>query len=226
MNKIFCSLTAFFFLFLASNAHADAYEKIYESFLKEDYRAVNDLATRFSRKNSQEGREVLYLQALSLLKLGKADEARQKLKELENRSNDFNQKASAFTSIGDSYYYEGKSQNAYQIYKESLAKYPNSDQVDYLRQRLAEIPQAPKPLKQMGVEEVHTLSVQVGSFTKPQNAEALASKLNSKNFDAYVYKIPQDRMYRVRVGHLRNRSEAENLEFRLKKEGYPTQICP
>lgn len=210
----------------------EQYEKIYESFLKENYTEVNRLAMRFSDNNPDRKRDVLYLQALSLVKLNQGDLARQKLRQLEQVSPTLNTKAQASASYADTFYYANDLKPAYDAYEATLMRYPNSDQNEYLRQRLSELQLHQTPasisttLYQMGVEQAALYAVQVGSFTKQKNAEALVEKLKSAEYDAYVFKVPQDRMYRVRVGHLKSEKEAQMLESRLKKEGYPTNIYP
>jgi septal ring-binding cell division protein DamX len=195
------------------------YEKIHESFLREDYAAVDRLAGQYlsGGRRGANAEDVLYLQALALLKLNRADEARQKLRELENLFASSDRKASASASIGDSYYYAGDFGRASQAYEETLRKYPASDQAEYIQSQLGAI-RAKSPAS--------FYTVQVGSFSNQKNARALAGKLSRLNYDAYVEKDENGRMYRVRVGHFTSKEEAFHLETRLKREGYPTKIYP
>jgi cell division septation protein DedD len=70
--------------------------------------------------------------------------------------------------------------------------------------------------------------VQVGSFTNLTNARNLCNKLIQKGYEAYIEDaaLKSKTTYRVKVGKLKLRSEAANLENRLAAEGYPTKICP
>ncbi len=208
------------------------YQKIHESFLREDYSGVDRLAEDYLRDSRAESNreDVLYLQALSLFKLNRGSQAREKLASLENAYGTADHKASASASIGDSYFYEGDFPKAYESYQETLRKYPDSDQSAYLSQRLSEIDiklQKPtSPLRQMALEEHSFFTVQVGSFSKQKNAEALTNKLRYYQYDAYLDRDETGRMYRVRVGKLASKEEALTLESRLRKEGYPTKIYP
>ena len=119
------------------------YPKIHESFLKQDYLAVDRLSKDFllNSKNEEHRQDVLYLQALALLKLNRAFEARVKLRELENSFELTDDKAAASASLGDSYYYAGDSELAYENYKTTFEKYPNSNQSSYVLYKLLELSQ-------------------------------------------------------------------------------------
>jgi cell division septation protein DedD len=81
-------------------------------------------------------------------------------------------------------------------------------------------------LKQVAFEERPFYSVQVGSFSKEENAKALVEKLIAAHYDAYLAPdAGKTGMIRVRVGKTESRPAAEILEEKLKKEGYPTKIC-
>lgn len=211
------------------------YQRIHESFLREDYTAVDMLSREYlSRGRDRSNTEdVLYLQSLSLLKLNRSEEARGKLRELENNYASSDARASAHASIADSYYYEGNFSLAYQSYEETAARYPASDQAPYVLSRLEELSKKLKnfpprlvPLKQMALEENAFYAVQVGSFSKRRNAQGLINKLLHDHYDAYLKTDESDHMYRVRVGKLSSKKEALALESQLKKEGYPTKIYP
>jgi tetratricopeptide (TPR) repeat protein len=70
-------------------------------------------------------------------------------------------------------------------------------------------------------------SVQVGCFSKYENAEKLVKKLKKEKLDAYVSeKDASPIFYRVRVGKFRTQSEAESIKALLQNKGYKTKICP
>ncbi len=221
-----------------------AYQKIHESFLKEEYSQVELLASQYLSQNSgaADVNDVLYLQALSLLKLDRSDEARQKLRQLEAATPNAELKANASASIGDSYYYAGDHRHAYESYKETMEKYPKSDQSDYLRGRLMELssefgytPAGAGPpknillssrLKQASSEETLFYTVQVGSFSRPRNADELTAKLLRQGYSAYMADDKSHGMSRVRVGRFSSKSDAASTESKLKREGSPTKIIP
>jgi len=204
------------------------YENIYESFLKEDHAAVVEQAGRYlSDARNPHAEDILYLQALSLLKLGRAQEGREKLKALEDAFLAHDGKARAAASIGDSYFYQGDYALARESYRQVLEKYPHYEETPYIQEKLLHMEPAQAPraaLRQVSLEENPFFSVQVGSFAKQRNATALMQKLNYYKYEAYVEEDAAGRFYRVRVGKCATKDEAGQLESRLKKAGYPTKI--
>jgi tetratricopeptide (TPR) repeat protein len=216
-----------------------AYEKIHESFLKDDHAGVVRLAHEYlsGSRNKPNREDVRYLEALSLVKLGRGEEARAKLKELERDFDAAEDRAGAAVSRADSLFHEGDLAAAASAYDEALRKYPQTEQKSYVTERLKELgdrqgrtlgpmvivldePKAAEPVAGA------PFTVQVGSFANERNARALVYKLNRRKFDAYLEMDGADRMYRVRVGKVTSRQDALLLEARLKKEGYPTKIYP
>ncbi|MFA5089736.1 MAG: SPOR domain-containing protein [Candidatus Omnitrophota bacterium] len=71
-------------------------------------------------------------------------------------------------------------------------------------------------------------TVQVGSFSNFANANNLSKRLTQKGYQAYIEEIKTENrhIYKVRVGKLKTRQEAVELEGKLQAEGYPTRIIP
>lgn len=69
-------------------------------------------------------------------------------------------------------------------------------------------------------------AVQVGSFTRGENAERLATSLEAGGFAAFVSHHAQGgrTLSRVRVGPEPDRAQAEALATRLEQAGHKTQI--
>ncbi|RJO63943.1 MAG: outer membrane protein assembly factor BamD [Candidatus Omnitrophota bacterium] len=67
-------------------------------------------------------------------------------------------------------------------------------------------------------------TVQVGSFSKKENAQRLTRELVKKGFAAYMEEAKLN--FRVRVGKLSTQEEARGLKEKLSKLGYPTKIYP
>lgn len=209
------------------------YAKMRESFLNKDYVSADKFGTQYLSLNRGKANtdDVLYLQALSLIKLGRMAEARDVLASLENSSSSANGKASASASAADTYFYEKQYASAYEAYEKTMAKYPQSDQTVYLHSRLSELSEklgktAVSPLGQVAVEETGIFSVQVGSFTHEQNAKALSKKLNATGFESFITTDQVHHLYRVRVGKAVSREEAAATANKLKKAGYSTRIYP
>jgi tetratricopeptide (TPR) repeat protein len=71
--------------------------------------------------------------------------------------------------------------------------------------------------------------VQVGSFKDKLNAQNLVNLLSQKGYDSYIADNQDggfDNFYRVRVGRLGKREEANSLAKKLSDEGFPTKIVP
>lgn len=67
-------------------------------------------------------------------------------------------------------------------------------------------------------------SVQVGFFTSNANANNFKETLSGKNYPAFVEDAASG--YRVKVGKVKSRQEAQELEDRLNQDGFQTKICP
>ncbi|MGH7197587.1 MAG: tetratricopeptide repeat protein, partial [Candidatus Omnitrophota bacterium] len=117
-----------------------AYEKIHESFLKDDHAGVVRLAREYlsGSRNKPKREDVMYLESLSLMKMGRGDEARQKLSELERAFPEAEDRAGASISLADSYFYEGNFPEAQAAYKEVLRRHPQTEQKAYVGERLKE----------------------------------------------------------------------------------------
>jgi hypothetical protein len=218
-------------------------DKTMEAFFREDYALVDKLTKPLLKRTHShpEVDEMVYIRALSLMKLGRMDEARLLLIELEDHGLTPDMKARAAYSLGDSYYFTDGDIKAYQ---NALSAYPLFEEADSVRIRIREkqavhapepiqrratgnyYASSPKVLRQMGVSEIPLYSVQVGSFSKEKNAKQLLSKLMRARYDARVLKDDIKEIYRVRVGSYVSRHDVLILERKLKKEGYPTKIVP
>jgi tetratricopeptide (TPR) repeat protein len=67
-------------------------------------------------------------------------------------------------------------------------------------------------------------SIQVGFFTSGANASNFKETLLGRNYPAYVEDTGSG--YRVKVGKVKSRQEALDLEGRLIRDGFQTKICP
>ncbi len=203
-----------------------------ESFLKGNFEKSEKLAGRFSARDSR-SEDVVMIRALSLMKLGRFEEARPLLEGLQKNAASSELRAQAAYSLGDSYYFKNDRLQADLYYKDALERYPDYGEAQQVRHLLGlshprhqNVGGQAALLQQMGIEETLIYSVQVGSFSKRRNAERLLNKLMRKRLDAYIAQDETSRHFRVRIGHLTAREDAQSLESRLKKDGYPTKIFP
>ncbi|MFU8822279.1 MAG: SPOR domain-containing protein [Gammaproteobacteria bacterium] len=83
---------------------------------------------------------------------------------------------------------------------------------------------APSPAPQAAPSGDGPWTVQVGSFSQPDNAQALQRRLASEGFEAFTSRVATDAgtMYRVRVGPVPERDAAEKLLARVRAAGHAT----
>ena len=203
----------------ARKRSAGSYETVMEHFLSGDFEKSERLAAR-NRSD-----EMVMIRALSLMKLGRFEEARPLLQNLQDNAASAQLRAQAAYSLGDSYYFKNDRAQADIFYKRALERYPDYGEAQQVR-RLLGLSHPALPLRQTGIEESLIYSVQVGSFSKRRNAERLLNKLLRNQLDAYIAQEEATRYFRVRVGHFTVRDDAQSLEARLKEDGYPTKIFP
>jgi DedD protein len=87
--------------------------------------------------------------------------------------------------------------------------------------RQVETQPAPQPVPQPAVPE-GGWTVQVGSFSRSDNAQALQRRLAGEGFEAFVSRVATDAgtMHRVRVGPVPERDAAERLLARVRAAGH------
>ena len=209
------------------------YESVMNAFLSGDYASSEELAGHYMTHHSKEkdAEDVAYLRALSLMKLGRFDEARPLLEELSRQASSETARARAAYSLGDSYYFQNRRKEADLAYREALERYPNAGEAYTVRRILGlsfGSAAGPRALGQFGVEEAapaQTFSVQVGAFSSERNAQRLLNKLLRNRYDAFVTSSSDEPRFHVRVGRVGSAEEAKKLAARLDKDGYPTKIA-
>jgi outer membrane protein assembly factor BamD (BamD/ComL family) len=156
----------------------------------------------------------------------------------------------ALLAIADSFYLERVFDRGEIYYKELLKEFPRTDYAAaaYLRLGLSQRKQGkwqeaeaslgkvmrdyPLSLeadeaKGLLNEKGDYFSIQVGAFSKKENAQRLSKQLNKKGYDARIEKTYNDdrQIYSVKVGNFNTEQEAERISAKLKKQGYSTKIC-
>lgn len=130
-------------------------------------------------------------------------------------------KAQAYHRLSQLCLRKGDTQKARQYIERLKKEFPFSSENDLSFNQCAISPQV------FSLEIFY--SVQVGSFSKEGNARNLAHKLVANGFPAYIEEGESKdagKMYRVKVGKTRQRSEAVEFKEKLSQQGYPTKICP
>lgn len=222
-----------------------------EYFVNGDYESAAREAGRLLSSSPKEADKIYYILATSLNKLGRYEAARGNFQSLIKGYPRSNYAPLAQLGIADSYYLSTDYQNAADLYGKYIEKYPKSEGAALAYFRLAKCAQKEGrwqtarnyyqkvkneyPLSfeaqlsaQALSEEILYFAVQVGSFNKKANALRLCDELIKKNYDASILKSESEArdFYKVRVGRLNKREDAEELAKRLKAEGLPTNILP
>lgn len=71
-------------------------------------------------------------------------------------------------------------------------------------------------------------AVQLGSFSRKENADRLAAELRNKGYAAFISQLSQsgEPLHRVRIGPQKNRDDAEMTAAKLAKDGVKSQVVP
>lgn len=200
------------------------YQLIHESFLQQNYSKVDSLSNDYlkDRPNISHADDVLYLQSLSLLKLGRGEEARKKLSRLESIYPTTDQKASAAASIADSYYYENQPNKAFENYKSTLSKYPKSSQTPYVLGQLVELSVKLYKTEEAEQYKQRLLKDYPGSYQSRDAStsfSAVAGSGQTRNAPGQVG-IEESLFYTVQVGSFSKSKNAKVLARSLKQKGY------
>jgi len=228
--------------------HAESLNRAEVLYLQGSYSdSINECAVNISRNKNVD--EAYYLLGLNYLKINDTEKAREKLKFFLDNFKASKYMDNARLAYADSFFLEQRFPEAREIYEEMLRK--NSalaptailrlgqcalktgnwqeakNYFDSLKQKYPLSLEA-KQADTLTQADVSYFTIQVGAFANSRNAQKLKDKLQGKNFDAYIdeFKTAEGILYRVRVGRLSSRQEAESLKSVLEKEGYPTKIFP
>lgn len=241
---------------IAENAYALNLDKARYYFLSGDYTSCINEGEKIlaGSSYSPDIDELYYILGLSYLKDGNflraSDIFEIILKEFKNSV--FRDEAKL--GLGDTYFLRGDFTKAGNCYKELINSNPSTKikaQVyyrlseagykqgdtgqgkEYLDKLKQEFPLSPelrlnKDLYPPSDSPDLYYTVQVGAFSNITNAKNLTQKLIQQGYPAYMEGLSSQgkTSYRVRVGKLRLRQEAIDLEKKLSYEGYPTKIYP
>ncbi|MCU0652499.1 MAG: SPOR domain-containing protein [Candidatus Omnitrophica bacterium] len=199
--------------------------------------------------------ELYYLLAVSYLKDGNLLRASDIFEIIlsESKANRF--KEEAIFGLADTYLLREDFSKAEKYYLDLLSKYPDTKLKAQVYYRLSQVSfkqgntrQAEEYIKLIKEDFPASLelrmdkslpvfndsgigiyyTVQTGAFSKITNARNLCDKLIKQGFDAYIEEtnMADNGSYRVRVGKLKLRAQAVELEKKLSSQGYSTKIYP
>lgn len=99
---------------------------------------------------------------------------------------------------------------------------------DYIYSRLGTIAAEVNAILNSGVQSsspaqtTNLYKVQVGAFSKKENADLMLQKVKSAGYDTYMVEV--DGLYKVQVGAFSNKSNAETTLLRLKNADFEAYI--
>jgi len=251
----FC-FSVFLLTFLFSvSTYASNLDTLKVHLLKGDYKAAIAEGERLIAKGPHSD-ELDYLLGLGYLKEGNYARAADIFGAMIKEFSGSRFQEEALLGLGDTYLLRDDFDQAKETYQSIIKKNPKSKlkaQVyyrlseigfkqgevslgkDYLARLREDYPLAPEakegqalcPLEKQNFNFYY--SVQIGSFSKSDNAHNLAQKLSASGYPAYIEEssgLSGSKAYRVRVGKLKSHQDAEDLNKKLIEEGYPTRICP
>ncbi len=258
MRYLHTTALVLFLLFTARTACALDIDKVKINLLNGDYKAAISEGEKIvaHTSNRAEGLdELYYVLALSYLKddnlLRASDIFEIILKEYKKSA--FREEA--MMGLGDTYLLRHDYASAAKTYNDLLGQYPQTklrsqvlyrlSQADFKNGKLEEGKEHLGTLQEQSPQNVElkhdreagviageisalTYSVQVGAFSKKENAQSLLGKLSAKEYPAYLEEAGggQHVKYRVKVGRFKEKADAEALRKKLVKDGYPTKLCP
>ena len=253
LSLIFTTSCFFLAASLATGADVITIADVHSAFMQKDYAKTSELAQTLAEqaRDSQEKAEALYYAGLSDLWLSKYLSARRMIQQSLDAKPSKSLQDMASLALVDTYYMEGDYKKSLRLAEDFLDGHPKSDFLslaylkiarshlklanwkkgrEYLQEIVKKFPNSPERfyVEQL-LDENQFFAVQVGSFQDRVTAEGTVNELQKKGEYAYIVETTsQDgkKFFRVRVGKFQQFDEAQQLEAKLSKLGYPTKIYP
>ena len=256
MKKLFIKVIIFIFI-ITNFAYSDTSKSTFIKdvnimFLREDYAGVvKDVESGISshRLNTNEKKELFYIEGLACLKLGKFQQAREIFKKILDIGGE-SYRQEAYIGIADSFFLEKNYDSAIKAYENVISMYSRSDMRSVVYKNLGASYEAKGDAKKANYyfqkirenysksfeagqtpymdtrKETQYYIVQLGAFSSLTNAKNLVNSLARKRFDSYIQKTESDNhvIYRVRCGKFSNESYAYRLVKNLEKNGFQAKI--
>lgn len=234
-------------------ADATTLTDVQSAFLQKDYPKTKQLAQALVLKtaNADEKTEALYYQGMSDLWLGQYLPARQSFEQVLAAKPNKSMVDKTTLALVDTYYMEGDYKESLKRVEDLLEHSSRSEFLSSIYLKLARshlklahwkkgreylqkiIDKFPNSVERYHVEQLlqesQFFAVQLGSFHDRVKAESLVSDLQKKGEYAYIIETSSsegEKFYRVRVGKFEQFDEAQSLETKLSRLGYPTKIYP
>jgi len=229
IQKLNVKTTKFFYSFVIcvlifgfiSSADASNLDSIKLDFLKGNYNKV------IQAGQESNDCKIRLLVALSYLKEEKFDQSMNNaqfvLKEAKNKQ----LREEARLIMGDIYFLKRDYQEAGNIYQEIIRDNPKTRFKEIIDLRMNKI----KPVSKKTTNSttgVNYYTIQVGAFSRIDNAKRLINKLKESGYQAYLDEVTSAKaiVFKVKVGRFSQRKQAESLGKELSHKNYPTKILP
>lgn len=208
------------------------------------------LARQYSGKDRYSD-DLYYLAGVSSLKTGELEKAKYYLNKIVSYHKNSSLYADACIALADAYFLDEDHDKALEILLKYIRSYPSNPSTPQAYLRLGQIAQKKGTWEEAKYyfdkikedfplsfeaefvpsganEDIFYFAVQLGSFNNLDNARTLTKDLENKGYDPYIAEVrsSDSTFYRVRVGKLESRTEAQYLANRLKKDGFQVKIYP
>lgn len=210
----------------SGNANAFDLDKIKACFISGDYKCSIREGEKLLASNTHGANqdELYYILGLSYLKDGNYLRASDIFEIILKEFKRSRLKEEAMLGLVDSDFLRGDLEKAKAGYSDLLKAFPESRYAPQISARLGLV----ESKEVASGARDSAFAIQVGSFSREKNALGLSNELRRKEYDAYVENSYKDgnQIFRVKIGNIKSRAEAEQLEQKLAAEGYPTKIIP
>lgn len=231
--------------------YARALDPVISAMLQDNYgKALEECRLLERTANKSVQGDVLLAEGVCLTNLGDYAQARDVFKQATAEAQGA-LLTELYIGIADSFFLQEDYDKAIDIYNQLLTKSSAKDYLAMLYYKLGKAHQKksswaqsdyyfnllkrkfPASLEAKLVVQTQVggnfFTIQVGCFTRQQNAQKLYDDLKVKGYEAYItpFESRGQTLYRVRVGEYVSRMAAEFIENQLKtRENLPTHIFP
>jgi len=223
-NKIFILLLAIMLYSIEicyARATAENLADVEKLFMEEKYDSVITEAGKLIDAGAHGREELFYLKGLSQMQLNRFSPSRETFEYMVERYRRGKRAFDGYIAIGDSYFLEGKFNEALTAYNNALSKYPdhkNTSTVYYklsnTYQKLGMVDKAKEYLNK--VKSISPLSFE---------SKMTPGSVPAKNIPAQENKIEKaDAIFSVQVGYFKSKNNAEKLTAKLKQKGYDSYV--
>ena len=209
-----------------ARAAAEGLPDVEKLFMQAKYDRVVTESDKLITGGARDREELNYLKGLSLMQLNRFKEARQVFEYMTERYRRGKRAFDAYIGIGDSYYMEGKYNDAVVAYNGALNNFPDHKNSAAVYHRLG------NSYQKLGINgkanEYH-------SKVKSVSPLSFESKMVSKDLSVATTAVapgsqetepgkPDEEGYYVQTGYFKAKTNADKLNEKLKRKGYESYV--